>query len=183
MRKTRRILSIILTIALMLTMVQPNIFATDTSETSTSRGKVNMVYLGTSSSATDISSLSPQNLPDTSTWTADASNGTIFWVGITVSGMKTMDTTAANDSGRTSHFSSYANDGVYDWLGTGGIFNIASGIEYASEYIKPVYVSDAQMKNKNYEPAVMQKLDSRYANYTWATTNVAANIASSDSGR
>lgn len=29
MRKTRRILSIILTIALMLTMVQPNIFATD----------------------------------------------------------------------------------------------------------------------------------------------------------
>lgn len=47
MRKTRRILSIILTIALMMTMVQPNIFATDTSETSAVRGKINMVYLGT----------------------------------------------------------------------------------------------------------------------------------------
>lgn len=44
MRKTRRILSIILTIALMMTMVQPNIFATDTSETSAVRGKINMVY-------------------------------------------------------------------------------------------------------------------------------------------
>lgn len=43
MRKTRRILSIILTIALMMTMVQPNIFATDTSETSAVRGKINMV--------------------------------------------------------------------------------------------------------------------------------------------
>lgn len=56
MRKTRRILSIILTIALMLTMVQPNIFATDTSETSAVRGKINMVYLGTTpySKPTDL---------------------------------------------------------------------------------------------------------------------------------
>lgn len=66
MRKTRRILSIILTIALMMTMVQPNIFATDTSETSAVRGKINMVYLGTTpySKPTDLQhadTLSPQN--------------------------------------------------------------------------------------------------------------------------
>lgn len=102
MRKTRRILSIILTIALMLTMVQPNIFATDTSETSAVRGKINMVYLGTTpySKPTDLQhadTLSPQKLPDTSTWTADATNGTVFWIGITLSGMKTMDTTASSD--------------------------------------------------------------------------------------
>ena len=64
----------------MLTMVQPNIFATDTSETSAVRGKINMVYLGTTpySKPTDLQhadTLSPQKLPDTSTWTADATNG------------------------------------------------------------------------------------------------------------
>ena len=172
MRKTRRILSIILTIALMLTMVQPNIFATDTSETSAVRGKINMVYLGTTpySKPTDLQhadTLSPQKLPDTSTWTADATNGTVFWIGITLSGMKTMDTTASSD-GLKSHFSTFANSGEYDWSTEGGLFNIAAGIEYASEYIKPAYASEVQMKNKAFYINTLSQLDKHYAdnNYT-----------------
>lgn len=168
MRKTRRILSIILTIALMMTMVQPNIFATDTSETSAVRGKINMVYLGTTpySKPTDLQhadTLSPQKLPDTSTWTADATNGTVFWIGITLSGMKTMDTTASSD-GLKSHFSTFANSGEYDWSTEGGLFNIAAGIEYASEYIKPAYASEVQMKNKAFYINTLSQLDKHYAN-------------------
>lgn len=182
MRRLRKVISSFLALSMILTLIVPNVLATDTSDTSTSRGKINMVYLGTGTgSSTDT--LSPQAIPDTSEWTADPTKGTVFWVGLTLSDLKTMDTTATNDSDRTSHFSNYANDGVYDWVGAGGIFNIATGLEYASEYIKPVYVSDSQMKNSNYEPAVMKKLDTRYSNYTWDVTNIAANVADDDTGR
>ena len=137
-----------------------------------------MVYLGTGTGkSTDT--LSEQVIPDTSEWTAGATDGTVFWVGLSLSDMKKMDTTVSGDPGRTSHFSDYANADAYDWTGAGGIFNIAAGIEYASEYVKPVYVSDAQMKNNAYEPAVMKKLDNRYNNYTWDVTNIAAEVGGS----
>ena len=163
---------------MILTLMVPNVLATDTSESSTSRGKINMVYLGTGTGkSTDT--LSEQVIPDTSEWTAGATDGTVFWVGLSLSDMKKMDTTVSGDPGRTSHFSDYANADAYDWTGAGGIFNIAAGIEYASEYVKPVYVSDAQMKNNAYDPAVMKKLDNRYNTYTWDVTNIAAEVGGS----
>lgn len=178
MKNLRKIISTFLALSMILTLMVPNVLATDTSESSTSRGKINMVYLGTGTGkSTDT--LSEQAIPDTSEWTAGATDGTIFWVGLSLSDMKKMDTTASGDPGRTSHFSDYANADAYDWVGAGGIFNIAAGIEYASEYVKPVYVSDAQMKNNAYEPAVMKKLDPRYNNYTWDVTNIAAEVGGS----
>ena len=178
MKNLRKIISTFLALSMILTLMVPNVLATDTSESSTSRGKINMVYLGTGTGkSTDT--LSEQAIPDTSEWTAGATDGTVFWVGLSLSDMKKMDTTVSGDPGRTSHFSDYANAGAYDWAGAGGIFNIAAGIEYASEYVKPVYVSDAQMKNNAYEPAVMKKLDSRYNNYTWDVTNIAAEVGGS----
>lgn len=178
MKNLRKIISTFLALSMILTLMVPNVLATDTSESSTSRGKINMVYLGTGTGkSTDT--LSEQAIPDTSEWTAGATDGTIFWVGLSLSDMKKMDTTASGDPGRTSHFSDYANADAYDWVGAGGIFNIAADIEYASEYVKPVYVSDAQMKNNAYEPAVMKKLDPRYNNYTWDVTNIAAEVGGS----
>lgn len=178
MKNLRKIISTFLALSMILTLMVPNVLATDTSESSTSRGKINMVYLGTGTGkSTDA--LSEQAIPDTSEWTAGATDGTVFWVGLSLSDMKKMDTTVSGDPGRTSHFSDYANADAYDWAGAGGIFNIAAGIEYASEYVKPVYVSDAQMKNNAYEPAVMKKLDSRYNNYTWDVTNIAAEVGGS----
>lgn len=178
MKNLRKIISTFLALSMISTLMVPNVLATDTSESSTSRGKINMVYLGTGTGkSTDT--LSEQAIPDTSEWTAGATDGTIFWVGLSLSDMKKMDTTASGDPGRTSHFSDYANADAYDWVGAGGIFNIAAGIEYASEYVKPVYVSDAQMKNNAYEPAVMKKLDPRYNNYTWDVTNIAAEVGGS----
>lgn len=178
MKNLRKIISTFLALSMILTLMVPNVLATDTSESSTSRGKINMVYLGTGTGkSTDT--LSEQAIPDTSEWTAGATDGTVFWVGLSLSDMKKMDTTVSGDPGRTSHFSDYANADAYDWTGAGGIFNIAAGIEYASEYVKPVYVSDAQMKNNAYEPAVMKKLDSRYDNYTWDVTNIAAEVGGS----
>lgn len=175
MKNLRKIISTFLALSMILTLMVPNVLATDTSESSTSRGKINMVYLGTGTGkSTDT--LSEQAIPDTSEWTAGATDGTVFWVGLSLSDMKKMDATASADPGRTSHFSDYANAGAYDWAGAGGIFNIAAGIEYASEYVKPIYVSDAQMKNNAYEPAVMKKLDNRYNNYTWDVTNIAADV-------
>lgn len=175
MKNLRKIISTFLALSMILTLMVPNVLATDTSESSTSRGKINMVYLGTGTGkSTDT--LSEQAIPDTSEWTAGATDGTVFWVGLSLSDMKKMDTTVSGDAGRTSHFSNYANADAYDWAGAGGIFNIAAGIEYASEYVKPVYVSDAQMKNNAYEPAVMKKLDNRYNNYTWDVTNIAADV-------
>ena len=166
---------------MMMSLVQTNIFATDTDPDSTARGKVSMVYLGTGTGAS-ADDLSIQTVPDTSTWTADPSTGTVFWVGITVSDLAKMDATAANDADRTSHFTTQANMGSYDWVSAGGIFNIAAGLEYASEYIKPVYVSDAQMKNNLFQPAVMKKLDPRYNNYSWQTANIAADIMAEKAG-
>ena len=178
MKNLRKIISTFLALSMILTLMVPNVLATDTSESSTSRGKINMVYLGTGTGkSTDT--LSEQVIPDTSEWTAGATDGTVFWVGLSLSDMKKMDTTVSGDPGRTSHFSDYANADAYDWTGAGGIFNIAAGIEYASEYVKPVYVSDAQMKNNAYEPAVMKKLDNRYNNYTWDVTNIAAEVGGS----
>lgn len=178
MKNLRKIISTFLALSMILTLMVPNVLATDTSESSTSRGKINMVYLGTGTGkSTDT--LSEQVIPDTSEWTAGATDGTVFWVGLSLSDMKKMDTTVSGDPGRTSHFSDYANTDAYDWTGAGGIFNIAAGIEYASEYVKPVYVSDAQMKNNAYEPAVMKKLDNRYNNYTWDVTNIAAEVGGS----
>lgn len=178
MKNLRKIISTFLALSMILTLMVPNVLATDTSESSTSRGKINMVYLGTGTGkSTDT--LSEQVIPDTSEWTAGATDGTVFWVGLSLSDMKKMDTTVSGDPGRTSHFSDYANADAYDWTGAGGIFNIAAGIEYASEYVKPVYVSDAQMKNDAYEPAVMKKLDNRYNNYTWDVTNIAAEVGGS----
>lgn len=178
MKNLRKIISTFLALSMILTLMVPNVLATDTSESSTSRGKINMVYLGTGTGkSTDT--LSEQAIPDTSEWTAGATDGTVFWVGLSLSDMKKMDTTVSGDPGRTSHFSDYANADAYDWTGAGGIFNIAAGIEYASEYVKPVYVSDAQMKNNAYEPAVMKKLDNRYNNYTWDVTNIAAEVGGS----
>ena len=175
MKNLRKIISTFLALSMILTLMVPNVLATDTSESSTSRGKINMVYLGTGTGkSTDT--LSEQAIPDTSEWTAGATDGTVFWVGLSLSDMKKMDTTVSGDAGRTSHFSNYANADAYDWAGAGGIFNIAAGIEYASEYVKPIYVSDAQMKNNAYEPAVMKKLDNRYNNYTWDVTNIAADV-------
>lgn len=175
MKNLRKIISTFLALSMVLTLMVPNVLATDTSESSTSRGKINMVYLGTGTGkSTDT--LSEQAIPDTSEWTAGATDGTVFWVGLSLSDMKKMDTTVSGDTGRTSHFSNYANADAYDWAGAGGIFNIAAGIEYASEYVKPIYVSDAQMKNNAYEPAVMKKLDNRYNNYTWDVTNIAADV-------
>lgn len=178
MKNLRKIISTFLALSMILTLMVPNVLATDTSESSTSRGKINMVYLGTGTGkSTDT--LSEQVIPDTSEWTAGATDGTVFWVGLSLSDMKKMDTTVSGDPGRTSHFSDYANADAYDWTGAGGIFNIAAGIEYASEYVKPVYVSDAQMQNNAYEPAVMKKLDNRYNNYTWDVTNIAAEVGGS----
>ena len=178
MKNLRKIISTFLALSMILTLMVPNVLATDTSESSTSRGKINMVYLGTGTGkSTDT--LSEQVIPDTSEWTAGATDGTVFWVGLSLSDMKKMDTTVSGDPGRTSHFSDYANADAYDWTGAGGIFNIAAGIEYASEYVKPVYVSDAQMKNNAYEPAVMKKLDNRYNHYTWDVTNIAAEVGGS----
>lgn len=178
MKNLRKIISTFLALSMILTLMVPNVLATDTSESSTSRGKINMVYLGTGTGkSTDT--LSEQAIPDTSEWTAGATDGTVFWVGLSLSDMKKMDTTVSGDAGRTSHFSNYANADAYDWAGAGGIFNIAAGIEYASEYVKPIYVSDAQMKNNAYEPAVMKKLDNRYNNYTWDVTNIAAEVGGS----
>ena len=178
MKNLRKIISTFLALSMILTLMVPNVLATDTSESSTSRGKINMVYLGTGTGkSTDT--LSEQVIPDTSEWTAGATDGTVFWVGLSLSNMKKMDTTVSGDPGRTSHFSDYANADAYDCTGAGGIFNIAAGIEYASEYVKPVYVSDAQMKNNAYEPAVMKKLDNRYNNYTWDVTNIAAEVGGS----
>lgn len=178
MKNLRKIISTFLALSMILTLMVPNVLATDTSESSTSRGKINMVYLGTGTGkSTDT--LSEQVIPDTSEWTAGATDGTVFWVGLSLSDMKKMDTTVSGDPGRTSHFSDYANADAYDWTGAGGIFNIAAGIEYASEYVKPVYVSDDQMKNNAYEPAVMKKLDNRYNNYTWDVTNIAAEVGGS----
>mgnify|MGYP000031014301 FL=1 len=178
MKNLRKIISTFLALSMILTLMVPNVLATDTSESSTSRGKINMVYLGTGTGkSTDT--LSEQVIPDTSEWTAGATDGTVFWVGLSLSDMKKMDTTVSGDPGRTSHFSDYANADAYDWTGAGGIFNIAAGIEYASEYVKPVYVSEAQMKNNAYEPAVMKKLDNRYNNYTWDVTNIAAEVGGS----
>ena len=178
MKNLRKIISTFLALSMILTLMVPNVLATDTSESSTSRGKINMVYLGTGTGkSTDT--LSEQVIPDTSEWTAGATDGTVFWVGLSLSDMKKMDTTVSGDPGRTSHFSDYANADAYDWTGAGGIFNIAAGIEYASEYVKPVYVSDAQMKNNAYEPAVMKKLDNIYNNYTWDVTNIAAEVGGS----
>lgn len=178
MKNLRKIISTFLALSMILTLMVPNVLATDTSESSTSRGKINMVYLGTGTGkSTDT--LSEQVIPDTSEWTAGATDGTVFWVGLSLSDMKKMDTTVSGDPGRTSHFSDYANADAYDWTGAGGIFNIAAGIEYASEYVKPVYASDAQMKNNAYEPAVMKKLDNRYNNYTWDVTNIAAEVGGS----
>lgn len=178
MKNLRKIISTFLALSMILTLMVPNVLATDTSESSTSRGKINMVYLGTGTGkSTDT--LSEQVIPDTSEWTAGATDGTVFWVGLSLSDMKKMDTTVSGDPGRTSHFSDYANADAYDLTGAGGIFNIAAGIEYASEYVKPVYVSDAQMKNNAYEPAVMKKLDNRYNNYTWDVTNIAAEVGGS----
>lgn len=178
MKNLRKIISTFLALSMILTLMVPNVLATDTSESSTSRGKINMVYLGTGTGkSTDT--LSEQVIPDTSEWTAGATDGTVFWVGLSLSDMKKMDTTVSGDPGRTSHFSDYANADAYDWTGAGGIFNIAAGIEYASEYVKPVYVSDAQMNNNAYEPAVMKKLDNRYNNYTWDVTNIAAEVGGS----
>ena len=175
MKNLRKIISTFLALSMILTLMVPNVLATDTSESSTSRGKINMVYLGTGTGkSTDT--LSEQAIPDTSEWTAGATDGTVFWVGLSLSDMKKMDTTVSGDAGRTSHFSNYANADAYDWAGAGGIFNIAAGIEYASEYVKPIYVSDDQMKNNAYEPAVMKKLDNRYNNYTWDVTNIAADV-------
>ena len=141
-----------------------------TSESSTSRGKINMVYLGTGTGkSTDT--LSEQAIPDTSEWTAGATDGTIFWVGLSLSDMKKMDTTASGDPGRTSHFSDYANADAYDWVGAGGIFNIAAGIEYASEYVQAWYMSVTAKMTKSMldEPAVMKKFRCRTDNnnYTW----------------
>ena len=47
MKNLRKIISTFLALSMILTLMVPNVLATDTSESSTSRGKINMVYLGT----------------------------------------------------------------------------------------------------------------------------------------
>lgn len=142
----KKILSVLLACSIIMSIVQVPIFATDTADTSTSRGKVSMVYLGTGASP----ATTPQEVPDTSTWTADPTSGTTFWVGLCLSDLAKMDATASSGSdGLSSHFSVYQNSDEYDWSRESGIFNIASGIEYASKYIQPNgYVNDAAFKNK-----------------------------------
>ena len=75
MKNLRKIISTFLALSMILTLMVPNVLATDTSESSTSRGKINMVYLGTGTGkSTDT--LSEQVIPDTSEWTAGATDGT-----------------------------------------------------------------------------------------------------------
>lgn len=187
MKNTKRRLSWFLVFAMIMSLIQPSIFATDMNAdpTTNSRATVSMVYLGTSTGTQDFNGVGPQSsMPDTDTWvsqeeaTADPSKGsaTIFWVGISLSDMKKMDATAANDSGLSSHFSPYANNGVYDYAQEAGIFNIATGLEYASTYIKPAYLNSNQMRNNAFQPAIIKQLSPKFTSYSWSNVSLGVNI-------
>ncbi len=185
MKSLKKILSSFLAIALMITMIQPGILATDTTDgTSENRATLKMVYLGLSSGTITTDTPSIQAVPDTSSWTADAASGTVFWLGLAISGVKSMDEATkgshpvdkpsnAPAQGK-SHFTEYANDDDYDWINGAGIYNIAAGIEYASEYIKPVYVSQAQLQS-----IMLRRIgDARYNQYSIETSTIDGTIFS-----
>ena len=149
MKTMKKLLSSFLTIAMIMSIIPTSIFATDKSEgLSDNRAKLRMVYMGegTGTPLNDSPSIQ-DSLPDTSEWGA----GTIFWVGLVLSDVKTMDenSKANNQKEGTapaageSHFSQYANRQAYDddssMQYSGGISNIAAGFEYAGKYIEPVW--------------------------------------------
>ncbi len=181
MKNFKRITSFFIVLAMLLSLVQPTIFATDTNDTSENRAKLKMVYLGTSDNATTSitgGSFVPtiQDLPtDTSDW----ESGKIIWVGLALSDMAKMDTTASSGSdGITSHFSAFANDAEWDWATEAGIFNIASAIEYNTDYLTSAWVNASQAKNIGMR--ALQAADTRYSSYSMDDGNaIAANNGSS----
>ena len=199
MKTMKKLLSSFLAIAMIMSIIPTSIFATDTSEgTSDNRAKLRMVYMGTSDpntfNPTQGSAYTPAitDLPDQdtiNTWTADpaGTTSTLIWIGLVLSNVKTMDDATkgshpvdkpnnAPAQGK-SHFTEYADASEYDWTNGGGIYNIAVGLEYASKYLKPAYVSNGQMQS--FLPNTMTKYDGRYTGYKVETADQTADIFSS----
>ncbi len=185
MKTMKKLLSSFLAIAMIITMIQPSIFATDKNEESEQRGKVSMVYLGEGSEQAfydDSPSIQAQ-LPDTSEWEV----GTVFWVGLTISDAKKMDegTKGSHPSNKEdnapaqnqSHFSQWANQEDYTSNRSGhsgGISNIAAGFEYASKYIEPAAEMTTDIED-NYS-TIMSNFEDVYTNYGTITASMNEDI-------
>ncbi len=159
MKHLKKVLSSFIAIAMIMAMIQPGVFATDTTEgTSENRAKLNMVYMGegTSYAPDDVPAI--QDLPSDPFQQDD-----IFWIGLSLTNLKTMD---EQTGGGTSHFSQWANQADYTSHRSlsGGVSNIAAGLEYASKYLEPVFYDTSELQD-NYS-SIMSNLNSVYSRYT-----------------
>ncbi len=131
---------VVLSLMLPATMVPA--FATDTDPNvpSENRAKIGMAFLGTGDAPkipSTLEELGKLEKPDTSTWQPGV---TKFWVGIYISNLTNIDRLPVTDllgpGGEVLKSHIIIKDNDYD---SGGIYQIASGITYASKYIRPAY--------------------------------------------
>lgn len=126
-RFSKRIVSMLLTLAMLFSVIGTvNVFAVDTGETSTKRGKVGIDYLGDKSTPATTA----QEMPDPSTLVS----GKYLWVGLYLSDLKTME----DENSEVI----VSNDNV------AGYFNITSSIEFASKYLN--YVTTTTSKQMDF---------------------------------
>lgn len=126
-RFSKRIVSMLLTLAMVFSVIGTvNVFAVDTGESSTKRGKVGIDYLGNGATP----AATAQAMPDPSTLIS----GKYLWVGLYLSDLKNMED--SNDEVVVSN----AN--------VAGYFNITSSIEFASKYLN--YVTTTTSKQMDY---------------------------------
>lgn len=117
----------LLTLAMLFSVIGTvNVFAVDTGETSTKRGKVGIDYLGDKSTP----AATAQEMPDPSTLVS----GKYLWVGLYLSDLKTME----DENSEVI----VSNDNV------AGYFNITSSIEFASKYLN--YVTTTTSKQMDF---------------------------------
>lgn len=122
MKMKKRILSFVLSIGLLAGIMQ--VAATQSSESiKDERAGLHMAYLGTG----DKPATEAQPLPDTTNWV----EGTEFWLGIYADNLTNIDKIPNGSLG--SHIIMSKGDNI-----SGGIYNTAVGLQYASLYIEPV---------------------------------------------
>lgn len=128
-----KILSLVLAFSIILSFctVIPAGALDSSSDTSDTRGKLSMAYLGTG----EMPEATAQEIPtDTLEWTV----GQKFWVGLYISDTKKMDTAIASTLTTFDRASLFEIGDGKD--ATGGLFSIAAGLIYSGEYLKPAEV-------------------------------------------
>ncbi|NDO20219.1 S-layer homology domain-containing protein [Lachnospiraceae bacterium MD329] len=128
-----KILSLVLAFSIILSFctVIPAGALDSSSDTSDTRGKLSMAYLGTG----EMPEAEAQEIPtDTLEWNV----GQKFWVGLYISDTKKMDTAIASTLTTFDRASLFEIGDGKD--ATGGLFSIAAGLIYSGEYLKPAEV-------------------------------------------